>query len=203
MIGANTTPMPYMAMAMPCFSRGKRLAPGSPARWAAARRRPGPAARGKDQPAQAGRQAAQHRTEREQRHAGHVEALAAEQRWRTSRSAAARWRWPPGTRSAPRWLRPRVAERLPAMCGRATLATLVSSTSMNVASITVPAITHGLMSERSRAVERQDLRWHRCSRSAYLVKIVASTFMPGRRILLPPGIGSSTIFTGMRCTTLT
>src|SRR5579872_307016 len=37
-------------------------------------------------------------------------------------------------------------ERLPAICGRATLATLVSSTSMNVASITVPAITHGLTS---------------------------------------------------------
>src|SRR5579862_1080414 len=36
------------------------------------------------------------------------------------------------------------------MCGRATLATLVSSTSMNVASMTVPAITHGFMSERSR-----------------------------------------------------
>jgi len=31
------------------------------------------------------------------------------------------------------------------MCGRATLAMLVSSTSMNVASITVKAIHHGLM----------------------------------------------------------
>src|ERR1035438_7329482 len=38
-----------------------------------------------------------------------------------------------------------VAERLPAMCGSATLATLVSSTSMNVASITVIAMIHGLM----------------------------------------------------------
>ena len=38
-----------------------------------------------------------------------------------------------------------VAERLPAMCGRATLATLVSSTSMNVASIPVMAMIHGLM----------------------------------------------------------
>jgi hypothetical protein len=36
-------------------------------------------------------------------------------------------------------------ERLPAMCGSATLATLVSSTSMKVASITVPAITQGFM----------------------------------------------------------
>src|SRR5690349_5623964 len=31
------------------------------------------------------------------------------------------------------------------MCGRATLAMLVSSTSMKVAMVTVPAITHGLM----------------------------------------------------------
>ena len=37
------------------------------------------------------------------------------------------------------------AERLPAMCGSATFATLVSSTSMKVASITVNAIIHGLM----------------------------------------------------------
>ena len=37
-----------------------------------------------------------------------------------------------------------VAERLPAMCGSETLAMLVSSTSMNVASITVAAISHGL-----------------------------------------------------------
>src|SRR5487761_1909855 len=36
------------------------------------------------------------------------------------------------------------AERLPAMCGSATLAMLVSSTSMNVASVTVSAMTHGL-----------------------------------------------------------
>jgi len=38
-----------------------------------------------------------------------------------------------------------VDARLPAMCGSATFATLVSSTSMNVASITTPAITQGLM----------------------------------------------------------
>src|ERR1039458_4434971 len=42
-----------------------------------------------------------------------------------------------------------VAERLPAICGRATLATLVSSTSMKVASITVRATIHGLMSGRA------------------------------------------------------
>jgi hypothetical protein len=37
-----------------------------------------------------------------------------------------------------------VTERLPAMCGRETLAMLVSSTSLNVASVTVSATTHGL-----------------------------------------------------------
>jgi hypothetical protein len=43
-------------------------------------------------------------------------------------------------------------ERLPAMCGSATLATLVSSTSMKVASITVPAITQGFIAgPRDRA----------------------------------------------------
>src|SRR4051794_24019846 len=42
-----------------------------------------------------------------------------------------------------------VAERLPAMCGRATFATLVSSTSMKVASMTVAAITQGLTSGRA------------------------------------------------------
>src|ERR1035438_10184637 len=41
-----------------------------------------------------------------------------------------------------------VADRLPAMCGSATLATLVSSTSMKVASMTVMAMTHGLMTGR-------------------------------------------------------
>src|SRR5713101_6447418 len=35
-------------------------------------------------------------------------------------------------------------DRLPAMCGSDTLAMLVSSTSMNVASVTVRATTHGL-----------------------------------------------------------
>src|SRR5215470_3689683 len=36
-------------------------------------------------------------------------------------------------------------ERLPAMCGSATFAIEVSSTSMNVASVTVTAITQGLI----------------------------------------------------------
>src|SRR5579883_781541 len=37
------------------------------------------------------------------------------------------------------------AERFPEICGSATLAIDVSSTSMNVASVTVTAITHGLI----------------------------------------------------------
>ena len=37
-----------------------------------------------------------------------------------------------------------LAERLPAMCGSATLAIETSSTSMNVASVTVRAIAQGL-----------------------------------------------------------
>ncbi len=38
-----------------------------------------------------------------------------------------------------------LADRFPAMCGNATLAMEVSSTSMNVASVTVIAITQGLI----------------------------------------------------------
>ena len=37
-----------------------------------------------------------------------------------------------------------LTDRLPAMCGNETLAMLVSSTSMNVASVTVMATAHGL-----------------------------------------------------------
>src|SRR5579863_2830688 len=40
------------------------------------------------------------------------------------------------------------AERLPAMCGSATLAMEVSSTSMKVASVTVIAIIHGFIAGR-------------------------------------------------------
>ena len=43
------------------------------------------------------------------------------------------------------------AERLPAMCGRATLAMLVSSTSMKVASMTVNAMNQGLTAGRVRS----------------------------------------------------
>src|SRR5208282_6057568 len=37
------------------------------------------------------------------------------------------------------------ADKFPEMCGKATFAIDVSSTSMNVASVTVTAITHGLI----------------------------------------------------------
>src|ERR1019366_3839587 len=43
------------------------------------------------------------------------------------------------------------AERLPAIWGSATLAMLVSSTSMNVASVTVRAIIHGFTAGRHSA----------------------------------------------------
>src|ERR1022692_425634 len=43
------------------------------------------------------------------------------------------------------------AERLPAIWGNATFAMLVSSTSMNVASVTVSAMTHGLTGDRHSA----------------------------------------------------
>src|SRR5215813_5122762 len=45
-----------------------------------------------------------------------------------------------------------LAERLPAMCGSDTLTTLVSSTSMNVASITETAMIQGLMFGCSSAI---------------------------------------------------
>ena len=50
-----------------------------------------------------------------------------------------------------------LAERLPAICGSATLATLVSSTSMNVASMTVMAMIHGLMESPLFRVHRLHL----------------------------------------------
>src|SRR5579862_2142357 len=46
------------------------------------------------------------------------------------------------------------ADRLPAMCGRATLAIEVSSTSMNVASVTVTAMIHGLIAGRQASASR-------------------------------------------------
>ena len=50
-----------------------------------------------------------------------------------------------------------LADRLPAMCGSETLATLVSSTSMKVASITVMAMIHGFTPRTSRSPDRRTL----------------------------------------------
>ena len=80
------------------------------------------------------------------------------------------------------------AERLPAMWGRATFAMLVSSTSMNVASVTVIATSQGL-------------RW--CSATTHFTVTVGTTETP-TPISRPSGSGSSkTIFTGTRWTTFT
>src|SRR6202046_4031679 len=49
-----------------------------------------------------------------------------------------------------------LAERFPAMCGSDTLATLVSSTSMKVAMITVPAMSHGFISGIGRAYSTEE-----------------------------------------------
>src|SRR5256885_298253 len=116
------------------------------------------------------------------------------------------------------------ADKFPEMWGSATLAMEVSSTSMKVAKVTVTAITQGLMFPsgvrnldkilfnmaaipelssssllRSKGPIYSNERAIRC----YSVTMVASTFMPGRRIALSGEMGSNTIFTGMRCTTFT
>ena len=73
-----------------------------------------------------------------------------------------------------------VADRLPAMCGSATFATEVSSTSINVASITETAISHGL-----------NVGTHCCGGvppdssaiSAYLTLTVGSADIPGHELL--------------------
>ncbi len=104
-----------------------------------------------DERAQVGRQAAQERADGEQRHADHVEALAPDHRRQPAARPAGRWRWTRGTRSGPRCSRRWPTDRLPAMCGSETLAMLVSSTSMNVASVTVMAIAQGCGAAAPRA----------------------------------------------------
>src|SRR5690349_12031617 len=83
------------------------------------------------------------------------------------------------------------AERLPAMCGSATFATLVSSTSMNVASMTVMAITHGLTPvffiSRSLYLNYQTCTLHTRRDSAN----PAAAQLPRRRISLPASGQSS------------
>ena len=109
-----------------------------------------------------------------------------------------------------------LADKLPEMCGNATLAMEVSSTSINVASVTVTAITQGLIepsgirnfaSSLSFTLRLEILSWScgltAVNRDRQFVNAVATTFIPGRKIALSGGIGSSTIFTGTRCTTFT
>ena len=119
------------------------------------------------------------------------------------------------------------ADKFPEMCGNATLAMEVSSTSMNVASVTVTAITQGLIVPSGiRSLAKILFRIVHSSLPfpLYLVLLfpthtyfalfplflkiqfvttVASTFIPGRRIAFSCEIGSNMIFTGMRCTTFT
>src|SRR6266545_4591025 len=72
-----------------------------------------------------------------------------------------------------------VAERLPAMCGSETLATEVSRTSMNVASITEAAISQGLkLGFQSRPLEDSGLR--------LTLRILLSSFPIVQSCLRPP-----------------
>ena len=70
-----------------------------------------------------------------------------------------------------------LAERLPAMCGSETLATLVSSTSMNVASVTVSAMIQGL----TAGATSQPAIGARNGAFAHFKNTLGSTDMPRRR----------------------
>ena len=84
------------------------------------------------------------------------------------------------------------------MCGSATFATLVSSTSMNVASVTVSAIIHGFTIGRCQVVSAV-----RAVELTYFTVTFGSTDMPSFKYWSLSSPGSKTIFTGMRCTTFT
>src|ERR1700723_3117333 len=143
MMGATTTPIPYTAIAMPCLLRGKlstRMA------WEIGCRPPPPApCRTRKKMSRKRLGARPHRNE-----------LMVKM---TTQPMNSRFR-PNSMESQPvsgstmafeikyevrtQVLSSTVAERLPAMWGSETLAMLVSSTSMKVASITVAAISQGL-----------------------------------------------------------
>src|SRR4051812_16158243 len=84
------------------------------------------------------------------------------------------------------------AERLPAMCGSETLAMLVSSTSINVASVTVRPITNG-----------ENFGFQVSDMAAYLTSTDGTTLIPGARRTSGSAGCSKTILTGTRWTTLT
>src|SRR6202050_2535953 len=90
-------------------------------------------------------------------------------------------------------------ERLPAMCGSATLAMLVSSTSINVASVTVRAMIHGLTAGRHAAASFMVM----AAAPIYLIQTLGKTDIPGGNFLFFILPLSNTILTGMRCTTFT
>ena len=97
-----------------------------------------------------------------------------------------------------------LAERLPAMCGRDTLTTVVSSTSMKVPNITAIAIIHGLITGSCLSVIAEaELLTLGILPHAYLKITVGSTDMPGRSRCSGSSPLSKLMRTGTRCTTFT
>ena len=87
-------------------------------------------------------------------------------------------RYEVSTQVASSWL----MERLPAMCGSATLAMLVSSTSMKVASVTVMAMAHGLKRGRHSAFTAGTMESiARAHEMTQRTRTEGTTDMPGRR----------------------
>src|SRR5271157_4976102 len=76
------------------------------------------------------------------------------------------------------------AERLPAICGRATLAMEVSSTSMKVARVTVMAMIHGFTAGRQASalsnVGDAALILSLSPHAYYRIQTLGLTDMPGR-----------------------
>src|SRR5215471_3640549 len=89
-----------------------------------------------------------------------------------------------------------LADRLPAMCCRETLAIEMSSTSMKAARPTVTAISHGL-APPGTPDGRDGIG------TPYRTFTLGTTDMPGPSGKCRSGGVSKMIFTGTRCTTLT
>ena len=92
----------------------------------------------------------------------------------------------------------RVAPRLPAICGSATLTMVVSSTSM-IAAVISPNRMNQRPAIAGASVPAGALR----DGGAHRRYTVAVTDMPGRSTAPASAPPSRTIFTGTRCTTLT
>ena len=145
--GATTTPKPKAAMALPRFARGKLSRRMD---WESGCNAPPPAPlrspRDQD-PCQAGRRAAQKRGRRKQDDTKYEKIAASKPQ---GKPAACRQNHGVGHEIA---REDQVAssmdeDRLPAICGSATEAMEVSSTSMKVGRITETAINHALQSGR-------------------------------------------------------